>query len=158
MPSNIPELLVRPDLGKRGYRLKCRFTVEAYTRPEAVNKLKFKVAELWVQDMYKQGFDYDPNVLPMDERGFKLVGPFVSTPITGLPKTSDIRPMSGREALRRVLTGDPLRDTGKNFVANLPAIHETDKWEYEISAVFVHTTLMAEIPDSHEEDGVNRTQ
>ncbi len=155
---SIPELLLRPDLGKRGYRLKCRFTVEAYTRPEVIEKVKYKIAEAWVRDMAKQGFEYDPNRLEPSVRGFTLRGPFNSTPITGTPKLHTIRPMSGREALMRVIQGDRLRDTVGDYAVTLPALNETDKWEYEISAVFVHPTILAEIPNSQEETEVNRTQ
>ena len=154
----MPELLLRPDLGKKAYRLRCRFTVEAYTLPDRIDKYKFKMAEKWVADMYKQGWDYDPNVLPLDDRGFKLRGPFSATPITGLPKLKDIRPMTNREALARVMAGDKLRDTGEDWAVTLPEIDKTDKWEYELSAVFVRNTILTEVPDSHEEIEVNKTQ
>lgn len=145
----LPELLIRPDLGKRAYRLKCRFAMPAYPLPTWVESEKYKMAERFVSDMAKQGWEYDPNRLAPSERGFRLRGPYATTPVSDIKAIG--RSIVARRDLPRVLAGDPLRDTGEDFASIVPLLDETDKWEYEISAVFIRNTILVETPDSHEE-------
>ena len=150
---DLPEVLIRPDLGYKAYRLRCRFIMDAYPLSDWVTKTKFKVAEMFVADMAKQGWEYDPNKLPVHERGFKLAGPFPQTPdITNIKVP---RRYSGKQALLMVAAGNRLHDEGQDYAVTLPTIDISEKWEYELSAVFIHKTILTEIPDSHEEHEVN---
>jgi len=127
--------------------------MDAYPLPDWVTKTKFKVAELFVADMAKQGFEYDPNKLPPHVKGFKLTGPYPATPdITSIkvPKR-----YTGKQALLRVAAGDRLHDEGQDYATTLSSIDMSEQWEYEISAVFIHKTILTETPDSHEEHEVN---
>lgn len=141
----MPELIFQPDLGKKAYRLKCRFITVADPRPEWVEAEKYRQAERFTEDMSKRGFIYDPNKLPASERGFKLSGPYPATSITGLPPASDYHQPTGREARDRVLAGDLMRSSDKTYVADVPNLDSTDKWEWELSAVFIHPTIRTEL-------------
>ena len=143
-----PTIFLKPELEKKAYRLKCRFTVEANSLPDWVEKIKYKVAEEFVSDMEKQGWKYDPNKLPPAERGFKLSGPFSHMQTVQLPKFSTFK---AAEALPRVRAGDRMRDNTNNYVQTVPLLDQTDKWEYELSAVFIRSQILTELPDSWEE-------
>ena len=142
-------LLFRPDLGKKAYRLKCRFVIEAFPTQDWLDKKKIETAERFVSDMKKQGWEYDPNKIVPSERGFKLRGPFQATPVMVLPKAPRIIP--NHEALARVKAGDLMRDTGEDYAVTVPILSESAQWEYEISAVFIRSTILVETPDKHEE-------
>lgn len=148
------ELLLRPEVEKKPYRLKCRFSIDAYPRPEWVEKYKLQVAEQFVNDMERQGWEYDPNVLPVSERGFRLRGPFTTTPLTGLPSHVDRVRMSAAAMLPGVRAGNPYRDSGHDYAATVDPIDSTERWEYEISAVFIRPQIFTEIPDPHEERSI----
>lgn len=125
-------------------RLKCRFTVEAGTTSDRLDKYKYKVAEAFVSDLEKQGWKYEPNRLPASERGFKLTGPFPATPVKGLPSRAEQFRFNAQRDMARVLAGDKLRATDLSYVSNVPLLGETDKWEYELSAVFIHEEILVE--------------
>ena len=143
------ELLLRPDLGKKAYRLKCRFIVGAFPSDRTLEKAKYEAADLFVRDMAKQGWQY------LDEHGFKMTGPFPATEIVILPKRSEQERWHTptRELLSAALAGHPLRAShrGEGYVRNVPSLDSTDSWEFELAGVFVHDTLLAEMPDTHEE-------
>ena len=147
----LPELLIRPDLGKRAYRLKCRFAMPAYPLPTWVENEKYKTAERFVSDMAKQGWEYDPGRLAPSERGFKLTGPYPKTPILVLPSSVERQRIDAHRDLAKVRAGDRMRDKGSDYVSTVPMIEESEYWEYEISAVFIRNTILVETPDSHEE-------
>ena len=147
----LPELLLRPDLGKRAYRLRCRFTVGAGISPDKLETAKMKTAELFVQDMRKQGWEYDPNRLEARLRGFTLKGPFSTTPITGAPSRLERVRFDAKRDLSRVLAGDNMRLPDIDYAITVPLLDESDTWEYEISAIFIRNTILTEVPDSHEE-------
>ena len=138
------ELLLRPDLGKKAYRLKCRFTIEANHKPEYLEKVKYKVAEEFINDIKKQGWEYDPNRLPPSERGFKLTGPYPATPMTGLPTKAEQFRFNAKRDMPRIAAGDKMRLPELNYAQSVPLLGETDKWEYELSAVFIHATILVE--------------
>lgn len=138
------ELLLRPDLGKKPYRLKCRFTIEANHKPEFLERVKFQVAEAFVIDMKKQGWEYDPNRIPPNQRGFKLTGPYPATPVTGLPTKAEQFRFSAKRDMARVMAGDPMRLPPTSWAKSVPILGETDKWEYELSAVFIRETILVE--------------
>ena len=152
------DILLRTDLPKKAYRLRCRFTIEAYPKQEWLDRAKLKAAEMFVEDMIKQGWQYDPNKIHPNSRGFKLTGPYTATPITGLPKLNTIKRITNKEALARVSAGDPMRDTGEDWAVTLPGLFESNSWEYELSAVFIRTTILVETPSLHEEQEVLRNR
>lgn len=138
------ELIIRTPREKKAYRLRCRFTVDAGASQDSIDKMKIRVAEKFVEDMKKQGWEYDPNKIEASQRGFTLKGPFLPTPITGLPKFHERIRFNSREALPRVMAGDPMRLPDKSWVVDMPTITTTDKWDYELSAVFIRPTIMIE--------------
>ena len=75
------ELILRPDLGKRPLRLKCRFKIEPQPSPRQLEVAKNHCADLFVQEMAKQGFAY------MSQYRFRITGPYVFVEPTSLPKT-----------------------------------------------------------------------
>src|SRR3990167_8739336 len=141
----VAELLLRPDLGKRAYRLKCRFVVGAFPNERTLEKAKYEAAELFVRDMAKQGWQY------MGEHGFKMQGPFPATVTMTLPNEARWH-IPSRELLPAISQGYGVRaaiDGG--YARNVPLITETDSWEFELAGVFIRETIMTEVPDAHEE-------
>lgn len=143
------ELLLRPDLGKKAYRLKCRFVIGAFPSERTLELAKYHAADLFVRDMAKQGWQY------LDEHGFKMTGPFPAVEVISLPSRSQQQrwhtPSS--ELFAAIQAGyrpDRLVRNGSH-AKSVPLITETDDWEFELAGVFVHETLLAEVPDEHEE-------
>ena len=139
------ELLLRPELGKKAYRLKCRFVIGAFPSERTLEKAKYEAAGRFIRDMAKQGWQH------VEPHGFKMSGPFPHTEIVILPKRSEqeqwhtpSRQMlaSGRFA-RAVIDG--------GYVRSVPLVTETDSWEFELAGVFIHSTILTEVPDAHEE-------
>lgn len=153
-----PTLILKPDVPKKAYRLKCRFTVESGVQVEQLDRIKVKVAEQFVEDLGKQGWIYDPNKLHPAERGFRLSGPFSKVTPLGLPSKSEIRRFSAKDALAGIQTGNKFRSKEFNYVSTVLGLDETDKWEYELSAVFIRPRILTEIPDPHEESEHNRNR
>lgn len=141
----------RPDLGKQAHRLHCHFRIEAHPKPWALELAKRKAAEQFIVDMRTQGWEFmgESGRLPPAERGFrmKFYGAYVPVVNPGRPK----RPPSSREMLPHVMQGAKFRSTEEPTVLDVPSPAMTEFWEYDISAVFIHTTILAEIPDLHEE-------
>lgn len=154
---NLPELLLHKDLGKRAYRLKCRFKIDPNPKPDWLERTKFQAAELWVQDMEKQGWEYDPNKLEKSLRGFTMKGPFVSTPVTGAPSRLEQFRFNAKRDLPKILSGDPMRVPDlSRYVATMPSLGESPQWEYELSAIFIRKTLLVEVPDLKEERDIRQ--
>ena len=138
------EVLLRPDLGKRAYRLKCRFITNPFPNERMLELAKYEAADLFVRDMAKQGWQYTGN-------GFKMAGPFPKTELVLLPKRSEQEQwhMPSREMLA---TGHfPRKPLQSKYAAEVPLITETDSWEFELAAVFIRDTILTEVPDLHEE-------
>lgn len=136
------ELLLRPDLGKRPYRLRCRFTTHPNPSRDFLDREKVKVAERFIADMAAQGWDF------LGQYGVRLTGPFVPVqPVTiRRPRTLRARDMlDGVAQGARFLAGGP--ETRAQQVA---PFGETEYWEYELAAVFLHGTILTERPDAHE--------
>ena len=139
-------LLLRPDLGKKAYRLRCRFTVPAFPRKDWLDKAKVTAAEAFVRDMAKQGFEY------VDKYGFEMTGPFAPLVRGSLPKRHEQERwhQSSREMLPGLMRGVAPRASGGGYVSVVPSLNETEQWDYELKGVFVHKTILVEQPDSHE--------
>ena len=142
------ELLLRLDLGKRAYRLKCRFVIGAFPSERTLEKAKVHAAELFIADMAKQGWQY------VSSHGFTMKGPFPATTTVILPKRSEMERWNtpSRELLPAVQSGYRAR-TGVDggYARPVPLITETDAWEFELAGVFTHETILTEVPDAHEE-------
>jgi|SRR3972149_2774279 len=144
------ELLLRPDLGKKAYRLRCRFRIGAYPSERTLEKAKYKAAELFVRDMAKQGWEH------LEPHGFKMSGPFPATETGYLPKRSQQERwhVPSRELIGAVLNSYTPRlpvAHDNSYARIVPLVTETDDWEFELAAVFVHPTILTEVPDAHEE-------
>ncbi len=143
------ELILRPDLGKKPYRLKCRFVIGAYPSARALEKGKFEAADLFVRDMAKQDFDY------VDHYGFKMSGPFPAVETVTLPSASQQERWHtpSAEMITAIRAGYQPEQLARNggYAKSVPLISETDAWEFELSGVFVHDTILTEVPDPHEE-------
>ena len=130
------------DLGKRPYRMKCRFTIEARPARERLKRGALQAHDLFVRDMAKQGWEYLPSERP------RLKGPF--TPV--VPMTVRIRrPPTSREMLRAVAQGATFRAGPEDLAQTVTPLSQNESWEYELSLVFVRATIRFEVPDRHEE-------
>ena len=147
------EFLHRPDRGKGAYRLKCRFVIDASPTSmwgraiwaTELNRMKIEVAERFVEDMAKQGFEY------LDKYGIQMFGPFPTTPEPiGLKRP---RRLTAAEMLPGVMAGNRFRANGESMATLVLPLAENETWEYELRAVFVHPTLVIEYPYPHEEGG-----
>ncbi len=142
------ELLLRRDLGKNAYRLKCRFRIGAYPSERMLEVGKFQAAEMFVRDMAKQGYEY------LDKHGFRLNGPFPHIETIQLPKRHQQERWndSAQGLFASVQAGNFKHLAGDGgYARSVPHVSETDDWDYELSGVFVHETLILQTADEHEE-------
>ena len=136
------EILLRPDLGKKAYRMRCRFTIDSYPKDEWLEKVKYEVARRFVEDMAKQGYDY------IDKFGFKLSGPLDHVAVSHF-----IPPYNRQEKWHYAARdGMPMRVSGDSYASDLPSLAEAEKWDFELSAVFVSRTLVVEVEDKPDAD------
>jgi len=136
------QTIIKPDLGKKPYRLKCRFAIDAYPHPDWLTKEAKKIAEQFVRDMKAQGWEHVP------EYQFKIDGPFPKvTPMT----VKQVRQPTAREMLPYILQGATFPDKGGTMAQDLLPLDQQEYWEFELSAVFFRETLLVEYPDPHEE-------
>lgn len=133
----------RPDLGKKAYRLHCKFSIGNHPRPEFLKKATYAAADRFVVDMHKQGWEY------VEKFGWDRTGPFPAMRAVALPKR--VRVPSAREMLAGVKQGNPYRAQAFYGVQSVPLINESEDWEYRLAGVFVHKTILTEYPDRHEE-------
>lgn len=144
----VAELMLRPDLGKRAYRLRCRFTIGAMPSARTLEKAKYHAAELFVRDMKQQGWEY------LDHYGFRMTGPFPATEAVTVPKRSQQARwhIPSHELLPALLAGYRVpMPVEPSIVRCVPTISTTDAWEYELAGVFIRDTILTEVPDPHEE-------
>lgn len=143
------ELLLRPDLGRRPYRLKCRFVVGAFPSERTLEQAKYKAADMFVRDMEKQGWQ---NV---EKHGFKMSGPFPHVETINLPSRSQQQQWHtpSRELIAAVQAGHRPKLPAQNggYARVVPRLPEIDDWEFELAGVFIHETILTEVPDEHEE-------
>ena len=142
----------RPDLGKRPYRLKCRFDIGAHPSARHLELAKYEAMDQWVADMAVRGYDYigDSSRLPKSERGVRMTFKGAHIEIRGIPKPK--RPPSSREMEYAVRQGAKFRaEDDLSSVWTVPHYTETELWDYELSAVFLSNIILMEVPDLHEE-------
>ena len=138
-------LLLPVDHGKKPYRMHARFASAAYPREEWLVKARNACAEAFIRDMAKQGWHYVDR--PGPEFALQLTGPFTKMPPPSLA------PIGQQERWHfNARTDDPLASRLR-IPHETPGVHtlaprtETDEWEWDISAVFVHDTILMELPD-----------
>lgn len=141
---NIPTLLLKLPRDKRAYRLKCRFKIEPYPRADRLDREKVRVAERFVDDMHKQGWEH------VSQYGFTMKGPF---PYVAPVTIHTPRVPSAREMLRGVAQGARYLDKGGTVAGAMPVLDATEWWEFELQATFTRTEILTEVADRHEERG-----
>jgi len=144
------EALIRPGRDRKPYRLKCRFVTPAFPNPDFVQKARVKMAERFIEDMYKQGW------VNVERFGFRMTGPYPATQTVVLPKpTTDPFHIPSRDLLPALQNGYVPRvdrsavDGGSAL--EVPPITESENWEFELSGVFHREEILTEHADPHEE-------
>mgnify|MGYP001608998517 FL=1 len=138
-----------PDPGKKAYRLRCRFRVGAYPSQRELYSGKIEAAEQFVRDMRKQGWEYvgGSSRMPPQAQGFRMTGPYpVIEPVT----IHVAKELPAAEQFAGMLRGNRYRDGGGTIASTVLPLEENERWEYELAAVFVHETILTEVPDPHE--------
>ena len=130
------------DMGKRPYRLKCRFKIEPRPTRDSLKNGVLKTLDLFAGDMGKRGYEYAPKY------GIRLDGPFV--PVVPITVRRPQR-IGSREMLPGVMQGNRYRDAGGSIARTVTPLSESEYWEYELAAVFIGNTILMETPDPHEE-------
>lgn len=133
----------RPDAGKRAYRLHCRFEVGAHPSERQLEKAMHYWMDRFVEDMAKRGYQY-LSKYPI-EATFK--GAYVAP--VALPKPK--RLPSAREMQRDVMQGAKFRAEPVTGMQTVPHYLQAAIWQYDLSAVFLHDTILMDVPDLHEE-------
>lgn len=136
-------LIIPKTRDNKPYRLRCRFKTDPHPSQGRLDFEKVRVAEMFVRDMHKQGWEHDGRF------GFTMKGPFPRVQTTTLhPK----RMPTAREMLPRVARGERFLDNADSGVMELPPLALSEYWEYEIAGVFVRPQILTEYPDPHEEE------
>lgn len=141
---NSPMILLRPDRGYRPYRLKCRFEIEADHTRGQLEKARNVALNQFIADLSKQGWEYQERFLP------RITGPYPNVqPSSSLPKPQRI---SAKRMLPELIQGHKFRDAGELEGVQTPEPIDATEWvQYEITAVFIHKTILVDIPDLYEE-------
>lgn len=136
------ELIFPRDLGKRAYRLKCRFATEPRPTKERLKAAALVAMEMFVRDMRQQGFEHLTGEMP------RMSGPFSPVkPVTlRRPKV-----LSAREMLPAVARGARFLPGRETIAQDVAPLHKCESWEYGLELVFVSNVLRLEVPDRHEE-------
>ena len=134
------------DLGKKPYRLHCLVRVHERPSRDALTRAANQAAEVFIRDMAVQGWQHQP------QYGFKLAFKGASVPYRDIdignkrPK----RPPSAKEMLPGVAQGARFRSEDTPLAMAYPTLEESEYWDYDLSGVFLHTTILVEYPDAHE--------
>ena len=134
--------IISPTRDRKAYRLKCRFKIYPHPLPSSLGIEKVRVAEMFVSDMRKQGWENLP------AHGFRMYGPFpYVAPVTIHP----VKAMTAREMLPLIRQGATIRDRGHDAAIRMPSLKASEWWEYEIAGVFSRPEILTEYADPHEE-------
>lgn len=141
----------RPDLGKRPYRLKCRFQVPAGSGAAFLERAKYLAADAFIEDMARLGYEWigESHRLPPTERGFRMV--FKGAHIEIMQPIKRKRALSSREMQAAVMQGATFRTTDDPKVQTVPHHSQAEFHDWELSTIFLHDTILVETPDAHEE-------
>ena len=135
-------LLIRPGREKKPYKLRCRFRIEPHPSQDRLDREKVKIAERFIVDMKKQGWENHSGF------GFQMTGPFPMV----IPTTLHPRHMpTAKEMLAGVQKGQRFLDNGESGVSLVPSLMASEFWEYEVAGVFIREQILTEVPDLHEE-------
>lgn len=130
-----------PDFGKKAYRLKFSVITGPSPSREAVKYgLRQSFGELERQ---------------LKQRGFVFVGERTVRYEETVPHVECVdirvpRRLSSKQMLPGVMQGAKYRAEDEPVAMTVPLLEETDAWEHIFSGLFVHDTLMADLPDPHE--------
>ena len=129
-------LILPPDLGRRAFRLKCRFVIEPRPTRESLRSGALRAMELFVADAAKQGWRHVTGEAP------RLSGPFSPTKTTTVRR----RPSpSSREMLPFVTQGNRFRAGEETVAQRVIPLAESDRWEYELALVFTRDAIRADL-------------
>lgn len=132
--------ILRPDRGLKAYRLHCRFTVDAHPSESYLNEAKMVAGKAFISDIAKQGWEY------LDVHGITMKGPMPEpTKLVTLPSRAkqDRWQISARDALPAIAAGYRLPQLqGVGPVSAVPSLEDAVEWQYDLSAVFVHKTIL----------------
>lgn len=136
-----PSILIKPSQDRQPHYLAARFKIDPYPSRARIEVEKVRLAERFVEDMRKQGWDYAG-------QGFKLTGPFPYVePITiHMPKA-----LTAKQMAPMIANGAKFQDDGGTIAPMMPKLMESECWEFQIAGVFSRSDLFTETPDSHEE-------
>lgn len=135
-------IVIPRTLDKKGYRLKCRFKTDPYPTVSRLDREKVVIAERFVRDMHKQGWEHD-NRFP-----FKIKGPFP------MVEMSMIRPRkmpTAKDMLPYVANGARFLDDRDGGAKAALTLGTSEYWEFEIAGVFVRAQILTEMPSPGEE-------
>ncbi len=132
-----------PDLGKRPYWLHCRFEIGAQPTRRQLEQATHKWADRFIEDMAKKGYQY------VEKFGIEVTFKGAHIAVMNLPRHP--RVLSAKEMLPQVMQGARFRATDEPRVMVVPHFTETELWDYDIKACFLHDTILMDKPDRHEE-------
>lgn len=135
-------LLFRPDLGKKGYRMKCRFKIEPHPTRDRLKQGALAAWDLFVTDMAKQGWEYLSSEAP------RFRGPFAPTAPMNVHR---LRVPTSQQMMAEVAQGARFLAGKETIAQSVLALTETEYWEYELALVFVRPVILMDVPDRHEE-------
>ncbi len=135
------QIIIKPSQDRKPHYLAARFTTHPAPSRALIEVEKVRLAERFVEDMRKQGWDYAG-------QGFTLTGPFPHIePITiHMPKA-----LTARQMAPMVANGARFQDDGGTVAPMMPTLAESEGWDFKIAAVFSRSDLFTETPDLHEE-------
>lgn len=132
-----------PDLGKRPYRLHCRFRVGAKPSQRWLEKATETALEQFVTDMALQGREF------IAKQGVKVT--FKGAHIAPMGLDRPKRPPSSQRMLPEVMQGAKFRSSGEPRVMTVPHFSQSEYWDYDLSCVFLCDTIVGDVPYPHEE-------
>ena len=141
---NAPLILLRKDLGRRPYKMRCRFEIEADHTRGQLEKARKVALNKFIADIGKRGWEYVERIQP------RITGPYPNVqPGSSLPKPQRV---SAKRMLPEIMQGNKFRgDTRVDGIQSPEPIDATEWVQYEIEAYFVHDTILVDTPDLHEE-------
>lgn len=138
---------VHKALPNKAYWLHARIVVPAYPKQVWLDEAADKQGALFIADMTRQGWTY------IDKGIWISNDPVARVVAAGAPSIEERERFVAKDAISRVMAGDRMRlqhDTSR-YVSIVPAVEETEEWEYDIKAAFWRETVLTEVPDAHEE-------
>ena len=103
---------------------------------------KVKAAVMFITDLAKQGWEY------VDKFGISVKKmPFAHIEFPTLPSRSQ---QENWHFNPRTDSIEHKVECSSPGVVNVPALDAVEKWEFELAAVFLHQTILAEVEDGTE--------